>query len=121
MPTEIGTFEELHKALADLAAFLEENGANDEGIFKAKLAVSELVTNAIRYTKSGKAKAEWQVKGALCELKITSLPPYAPPKDCKCADVMSENGRGLYLVNSMSETCTISKSGTLTVTVKIKD
>ena len=121
MPTEIGTFEELHKALAALAAYLEENGANDEGIFKAKLAVSELVTNAIRHTKSGKAKAEWLVKGALCELKIASLPPYAPPKECKCADVMSENGRGLYLVNSMSETCTISKSGTLTVTVKIKD
>lgn len=121
MPTEIGTFEELHKALADLAVFLKENGANDDGVFKAKLAVSELVTNAIRYTESGNAKVEWRVKGSVCELKITSLPPYAPPKECKCADVMSENGRGLYLVNSMSETCTVSKSGTLTVTVKIKD
>ena len=48
MPLQIGTFEQLHSALGDLAAFLKENGAGDEGIFKAKLAVSELVTNAIR-------------------------------------------------------------------------
>ena len=121
MPLQIGTFEQLHSALGDLATFLKENGAGDEGIFKAKLAVSELVTNAIRYTESGNAEVEWRVKGSLCELKITSLPPYAPPKDCRCADVMSESGRGLYLVNSLSETCTVSASGTLTVTVKIKD
>ncbi len=121
MPLQIGTFEQLHSALGELAAFLKENGAGDEGIFKAKLAVSELVTNAIRYTESGNAEVEWRVKGSLCELKITSLPPYAPPKDCRCADVMSENGRGLYLVNSLSETCTVSANGTLTVTVKIKD
>ena len=71
MPLQIGTFEQLHSALGDLAAFLKENGACDEGIFKAKLAVSELVTNAIRYTESGKAEVEWRVKGSLCELKIT--------------------------------------------------
>ncbi len=121
MLTNIETFEELHSALKELAAYLTENGASDEGIFKSKLAVSEIVTNAMRHSSSGAAKVEWQVKGSLCELKITSLPPYAPPKECKCVDVMSENGRGLYLVNELSETCAVSKNGTLTVTVKIKD
>ena len=90
MPLQIGTFEQLHSALGDLAAFLKENGAGDEGIFKAKLAVSELVTNAIRYTESGNAEVEWRVKGSLCELKMTSLPPYAPAKYFRYADFMSE-------------------------------
>lgn len=121
MLTIIGTYEELHSALKELAAYLTENGASDDGIFKAKLAVSELVTNAIRHTERGAAKVEWQVKDALCELKITSLPPYVPPKECKCADVMSENGRGLYLVNELSETCVIAENGMFTIMVKIKD
>lgn len=122
MLTIIGTYEELHSALKELAAYLTENGASDDGIFKAKLAVSELVTNAIRHTERGAAKVEWQVKDALCELKITSLPPYVPPKkESKCADVMSESGRGLYLVKELSENCVIAENGMFTIMVKIKD
>ena len=120
MKEEIGTFEQLHTVLREISALLNQAGACEEGVFKSKLIVSELVSNVLQHAEGGSANVSCAVRGERAFLTVRSIPAFFPPQECVCADVYSESGRGLFLVKSYSETCFVSKDGAIYVEVKIK-
>ena len=120
MKEEIGTFEQLHIALRELSSLLLQAGACEEGVFKSKLIVSELVSNVLQHAEQGRANVSCAVYGERANITVRCTPAYSPPAESVCADVYSESGRGLFLVKSYSETCSVLKDGAIYVEVKIK-
>lgn len=120
MKEEIGTFEQLHTVLRELSALLNQAGACEEGVFKSKLIVSELVSNVLQHAEGGSANVSCAVRGERAFLTVRSIPAFFPPQESVCADVYSESGRGLFLVKSYSETYSVSKEGEIFIEVKIK-
>ena len=120
MIEEIETFEQLHTALRELSSLLSESGACEEGVFKSKLIVSELVSNVLQHTAGGSACVSCAVRGERAVLTVRCEPAFLPPQQASCADVYAESGRGLFLVKSYSETCSISEDGVIRVEVIIK-
>lgn len=120
MKEEIGTFEQLHIALRELSSLLLQAGACEEGVFKSKLIVSELISNVLQHAEQGSANVSCAVCGERANITVRCTPAFFPPQESVCADVYSESGRGLFLVKSYSETCFVSKDGAIYVEVKIK-
>lgn len=120
MKEEIGSFEQLHIALCELSALLSQAGACEEGVFKSKLIVSELVSNVLQHAEKGSANVSCAVRGERANITVRCTPAFFPPEESACADVYSESGRGLFLVRSYSETCSVSKDGVIRIEVKIK-
>lgn len=120
MEKEIATFVQLKETLQALSDALFAAGACEDGVFKSKLVVSELVGNALRHGAGGRAKLICRIDGALAELSVRSFPTFVPPEKCGCADVYSENGRGLFLVDECCDERSVSEDGFVRVVVKIK-
>lgn len=116
---EIVSYVQLREALEKLAEALFAAGACEEGVFKSKLVVSELVGNALKHGKDGKARLEYRIEGEIAELSVRSFPYFVPPEKSGCADVFSENGRGLFLVDECCDGRVFS-DGYVRVAVKIK-
>lgn len=121
MDVKIASLEQLHTALKDLSDFLVLKGACEEGVFKSKLVMSELVGNALKHGKEGMARLVCRVDGDEAKIRVFSTPAFVPPKKSACAEVFSENGRGLYLVEEYSEERHVTKDGWVCVSVKIID
>ncbi len=120
MNVEIVSFEQLHTALKDLAEMLSLAGACEDGIFRSKLVLSELVGNALKHGAERKARVECIVDGDEAKIRVLSEPAFLPPEKSECSEVFSENGRGLYLVDECAESRFVTKDGWICVTVKIR-
>ncbi len=114
----VETNTDLEKALSSFAEFLREIEIPDESIFHGKLAFSELVGNILKHSKSF-AKVYSEVKDDFIELKIYAADGYTPPKTSRCADVLSEGGRGLFLVDSVSFQRISLEDGGIKILIKI--
>lgn len=116
----IESLEQLHMALSALSDALVDAGACEEGVFNSKLVVSELIGNALKHAVEKKAFFDYRLCGETCVLKIKSVPSFQPPDESVCSDVLSESGRGLFLVQQCSEACVVEKDGSVCVSVRIK-
>ena len=47
--------------------------------------------------------------------------PFCPPEHSVCADVMSERGRGLYLIDSLAESRGFSESDGICAVIRIRN
>ncbi|MGP3951598.1 ATP-binding protein [Streptomyces sp. 7N604] len=84
-------------------AQLREWGANGETLDGAELVISELFTNAVCHTDSDTIGCELQLVGALLTVEVVdegwaSTAPHPGP-----GDLDGEGGRGLLLVDALSE------------------
>lgn len=120
MSETIESLEQLHTVLSELSDVLVEAGACEEGVFNSKLVVSELIGNALKHAVGKKAFFEYRLSDETCVLKIKSVPSFQPPSESVCSDVLSESGRGLFLVRQCSEACVVEKDGSICVSVRIK-
>ncbi|MGP4003791.1 ATP-binding protein [Streptomyces sp. 8N706] len=78
-------------------------GADQECRDSAELIVSELVTNAVRHTDSEKIGCELRVLGARLRVEVTDEGCTATEPHPGSGDVDGESGRGLLLVDALSE------------------
>ncbi len=83
--------------------------APDEVVERAELIVSELVTNAIRHTRSGDPGRTFRVH--VCtdargvHVEVRTLPPrlrQSIPQVVQSDDPFSEHGRGMFLVDQLA-------------------
>ncbi len=102
MRFEIQNETSLLASIKEFCEFLERERVPKEQVFDSRLVLSELLGNVLRHAR-GSASFEGDINGEVIELKIYSPHVYYPKDGCKCAEVYSEHGRGLFLVQNVCE------------------
>jgi anti-sigma regulatory factor (Ser/Thr protein kinase) len=96
------------RARAEFAEELRAAGAHGEDVYAAELVFGELIGNALRYAP-GPVEIFVDWNGPAPVLHVRDRGPgfaYAPrlPRD-----LFSENGRGLYIVASLTDDCNVTR------------
>ena len=117
MWTEIKTVVDLKNATAALCHALEERLVPQDKIFDCRLIVNELVGNVLRHS-DGYASLRNIVEPGRIEIYIRSTQAFFPPIESRCSPVTAEGGRGLFLVDSVSISRTVTDEGDIKVVVK---
>ncbi|MGP3967638.1 ATP-binding protein [Streptomyces sp. 6N223] len=92
-----------------VARWLRVWGVPEEPRETARLVVSELFTNAVLHTDSGQVVCRIEASGGRLRLEVADqgLGLDETPEECgipgKAEDVEAENGRGLMLVDALTE------------------
>ena len=117
MNFEIDSFDELKNALHHISVAFE--GVPEEVLFNCKLIADELLSNALKYG-GGRAQLVVEHSGDEMRISVRSARDYRPPEKSVCSDVTSERGRGLYLVDALSERREYSEEAGISVVVLIR-
>ena len=99
---------------------LAKQNISSESVFDCKLVVYELVGNVLRHS-GGVATLQGGVENGFVKIQIYSSKPFVPPEQSCCSDVLSENGRGLFIVDKICEERIYTPDGGITVTIKVKE
>jgi anti-sigma regulatory factor (Ser/Thr protein kinase) len=76
-------------------------GAQQANAEDIELCVSELLTNALRYS-DGPARLEFAVHDRTVLMAVSDTSTRAPGTACPASSVTGENGRGLHIVNKLA-------------------
>jgi len=113
---EIGS---MNTELARFLEYLRREEVDEDDVFDSRLVSCELITNAIRHCGSAAfftgTLTESDIKISVCAKSpggVIAVPPLP--------DVLSESGRGLYIVNAVSHGNVVISGGTVTVILKRK-
>ncbi len=113
--------DDLSALRAALAAMCREfSDVPEEVLFDSKLVADELLSNALRYG-GGRAYFSYTREGDEIRLFVRGEKPFCPPEHSVCADVMSERGRGLYLIDSLAESRGFSESDGICAVIRIRN
>ena len=118
MVFEVENYAMMKQAIDSFCRFLDAENIPAESVFTSKLAVTELVGNALRHA-SGRARICGEIKDGCIHLTVFSTPVFIPPKNSKKADIFAEHGRGLFLVDEVSMERTFTADGGILVKIKI--
>lgn len=118
MDFEISDFEMMEAALRSFEAFLLRQNVDEEAVFDSRLISCELLSNVLQHTK-GRAFLRGNICGDYIEIEVNSTVRYRPPDKTVCSDVYADSGRGLYLVDCLSERRECTPSGGIKVYIKI--
>ncbi len=114
---EIKATEELKNATQAICRYLEENDVPKEKVFDCRLVVNELVANVLRHSE-GTASVKGNIKEGCIEIFVRSTKVFIPPTVSECSPATAEGGRGLYLVDSVSVSRTVSPDGEIKVVIQ---
>ena len=102
----------LNQARLDLATWLQ---ANDLAVVTedAQLILSELSSNAIEASPNQKYRVVTHIEGDLIVIAVSNRSRTALPaeEDWSPTSVLAPQGRGLLIVNALSESVTVEQSG----------
>lgn len=110
---------DLQAALEELCAYLLEAGVPGERVFDGKLAACELLANVLKHTND-ETGLRCELTDGHIELKILSESFFKLPERITCSDLLAESGRGLYLVNELSEGQIFSENDGIRVRIRIE-
>ncbi|MBQ9713800.1 MAG: hypothetical protein IJV83_00585 [Clostridia bacterium] len=116
---EIENYVTLKSAVKEFCDVFNQKNIPSERIFDSKLVVYELLGNVLKHS-GGSAKLAVELLQEYIELKIMAERVFCPPQKGKCAEVFSEHGRGLFLVDSVCTERTFTEDGGILVRIKIK-
>ena len=114
---EIQNYAALRKAIDELCAFLESERVTAERIFDSRLVMSELLGNVFRHS-DGSARLHGYLRDGFVEIAVYASVPFEPPKTSRCPETNAENGRGLFLVDSVCVERTFTPDGGIVVKIK---
>lgn len=115
---ELENYKMLEGALKEISAFLKSMGLSEDSVFDSKLVVTELVTNVFQHS-TGAAYVEGELDGDTVKIKVRSSTSFVPPEKSLCSGVLEESGRGLFLIDSVSEERSCSPDGAVCVRLKV--
>ena len=115
----IDNYVSLREAMESVNRALAEQDVSDERMFDARLVVSELVGNVLRHAQTTATLAV-EIEDVFVKVIVQSDLPFVPPAVSKKAELLAESGRGLFLVDSVSEERTCTKDGQICVRRKIR-
>ena len=117
MELTVKDYQTMRDALARLCEYLSENQVPRESLFTSRLVASELVGNVLRHSE-GEARVCLEVKEGFIELVVFSSVHFVPPQKSVCAEVFSEHGRGLFIVDKVCEERSFTEDGGILAKIK---
>lgn len=95
---EIDDYNALRAALKEMCLALSRELTADD-VFESKLVADELLSNVLQHG-GGRARFLVEREGDELRMCVKGENAYRPPEESFCADVLSERGRGLFLIDS---------------------
>ena len=114
---EVKTVVELQNAAQIFCRHLEENSVPQDKVYDCRLVVNELVGNVLRHS-SGVATFHGVVEGNRVEIVVQSTQVFIPPTKSECSPDTAEGGRGLFLVDRVSVSRTVTPNGEIKVIIQ---
>ena len=102
MAYEIYDHNSLKAAVEKTCAFLASHAVSEEKVFDCKLVAYELLANTLEHS-GGKAWLQVVIEGDKIHVIVRAERTYCPPQRGACPSQEAERGRGLYLVDKLSE------------------
>ncbi len=118
MVFEIRDYDSFKLAVEDFCRFLASHGIPEEKIFDSKLVLHELLGNVLQHSGGG-ASLQAEIVEEFIRIAVRAENVFRPPTEGRCADLFAERGRGLFLVDKVSER-TYTKEGEILVHIQIK-
>ncbi len=115
---EVDDFNAMREALHDMCARLQAFMVSEQAVFDCKLVASELLSNVLQHG-GGRAYCSVELDGGALRLSVRGERDFRPPEKSRCSDVTADNGRGLFLVDAMSESRTYSKEEGVCVVIRV--
>jgi serine phosphatase RsbU (regulator of sigma subunit)/anti-sigma regulatory factor (Ser/Thr protein kinase) len=105
-PVEAGSATAARRSVAEWLEAQDVRGARVPDLL---LALTELVTNAVRSARTAVEVRCWLTAGAITLEVTDDGPGFDPtiPRDARDLDPLAERGRGLFLVAALVDECTI--------------
>ncbi len=114
---EVKTILDLKTAAQEFCRHLESRSVPKEKVYDCRLVVNELVGNVLRHS-GGIATFYGVVDGDRVEIFVRSTQTFIPPKKSECSPVTAESGRGLFLVDRVSVSRTVTPDGEIKVIIQ---
>lgn len=95
----IDDFNTLRAALQEMCRRLLCEQVPEERVFDSKLVANELLSNVLQHG-GGRAHLTASKENGEIRITVKEESGYRPPEQSTLADVYSERGRGLYLVDA---------------------
>ena len=118
MVFKIESYDALRASVEDFCGYLTVRKVPQGSIFDCKLVLYELLGNVLKHG-NGKAEVRCVIEGNFVEMQISSEGTLALPRHTPCADVYAENGRGLFLVESVCFERAVTADGGILVRIKV--
>lgn len=115
---EIEDFEALRAALHEMCSRFFAERIPEEAVYHCRLVADELLSNVLQHG-GGKAFFRAGREGDKIFLAVRGENEFRPPEKSTLADVFSERGRGLYLVDRFCESRDYSETDGIRVFVRI--
>lgn len=117
MNFQVENFERLRAALHEFDEYLRQCGVEDECIFDSHLVLSELAANVLQHSRCA-ADIFGDLAGDTIEVEVRSAEGYVPPEKTVLPESSAERGRGLYLIDMLSERRYITSEGGIKVVLR---
>ena len=117
MRFEVRTTTDLKNATQTLCKHLEAHAVPNEKVFDCRLVINELVGNVLRHS-DGYATMNSVIANGCVEIYVRSTHAFFPPENSTCSSPNAESGRGLFLVDSVSISRTVTPDGEIKVVIK---
>jgi anti-sigma regulatory factor (Ser/Thr protein kinase) len=114
---EVKTILDLQTAAQEFCRHLESQSVPKDKVYDCRLVVNELVGNILRHS-DGVATFHGIVGGNRVEIFVRSTSVFIPPKTSECSPVTAEGGRGLFLVDKVSISRTVTPDGEIKVIIQ---
>ena len=109
----------LQTCLDKLCEYLAMSNVEQEKIFDCKLVACELLGNVLKHG-DGKGDLNAVLQEEYVVLKVQSNTVFQLPKQIECSGLFSENGRGLFLVNTLCEGQVYTEGNAILAKIRIK-
>ena len=98
---KVDKLAEMNDSLKEFIKYLESLDVNDDALFDSRLVCCELISNVIKHCHET-AYFKGAVVGDEIVIGVSSDSSFDGEAKPKLPDVLSECGRGLYIVNAVS-------------------
>lgn len=115
---EIDDFNALRQALHRMCRIFLNEQIPEDSVFQIKLVADELLSNVLQHG-GGRAYFIVTRENDTVRMCVRGSNEYRPPDRSTCASVLSESGRGLYLVDRLCERREFSEKEGIKVYIKI--
>lgn len=115
---KIDGYNALRLALQKMCFALENDEIPQNAVFNCKLVADELVSNALQYG-GGSAVFSFERCGDTVRIAVKSANDFCPPETSFCSSCFEERGRGLFLVDAVSEARFYNKEEGVGVIVRV--
>ncbi len=120
MQFSMKNYADFQTVIDALSRFLEGENIPDERVFDSKLVACELLGNVLQHS-GGSAVLIAEIEEELIRLCVRAEKKFSPKTKGACPDAYAERGRGLFLVDSVSESRITTPEGDILVHIRIAD